>query len=469
MSTNKSKRKSLLTYWTTRYLITLCVGLVVFGVSTSLWLNYSEKERRLDVLRFMAAEISDRIVDDNGHIQIGPFLTPIFDRQRKFLQFNGQPFLLILDQNNNVLFNSLPSKMPQELLVDVTTKLNEEDGDQLTLKRGEKIYVVKRKLEHNNLTIGWVVLMSPEKEIYKVRDSQFLFIMLGALALLGWIIIYLLTKKLAKPIKGVAHAAKEIVAGNYDIHLEPNSKEKEIFELIHSFKDMADRLGQLERMRTELLAGVTHELKTPVTSISGLIQAVRDGIVTGEEAEEFLDICAKETSKLHKMVEDLLDFNSFAVGDVKIQKEEQNINTLIQEITHQWLIVQEENSITLRKQFPDHSIVAVTDPLRVQQILYNLLNNAKQASKENGVIEISLYETDNEIRINVKDNGVGIPEEEQSMIFEKFFRGEEKKLKVRGLGLGLPFSRLLAQALGGNLLLQESVKSSTTFTLILPK
>ena len=161
---------------------------------------------------------------------------------------------------------------------------------------------------------------------------------MGSLAFLGLAVIYLLTRKLSKPIKEVAEAAKQIVEGNYDIHLEKGIKEKEVYELTRSFKEMSERLQQLELMRAELLAGVTHELKTPIASIDGLIQAVKDEVVTGEEAKEFLEISLKETNRLQKMVEDLLDFNYFAVGAIKVNKEMQNINQLIQEITHQWLI-----------------------------------------------------------------------------------------------------------------------------------
>lgn len=468
---SKQKRTSLLNYWTTRYLITLVIGLVVFGVVATLWINYSEKQRRLDVMRFMAAEISERIVDENGRIEVGPFLKPIFDRQRAFLQFDGQPFLMVLDKNKQVMLTNPPRKFPDELIGTIDKLLgNDQTVDQITMRHGEQMYVVKRKIESNNQTIGWVVLMSPEKDIKRnLGDYQLLFVMLGALALLGWVVIYLLTRKLAKPIKEVVNAAKQIVAGNYDIHLDKDSKEKELFELVHSFKEMADRLGHLEMMRTELLAGVTHELKTPVTSISGLVQAVRDDIVTGDEAKEFLDICSKETNKLRKMVEDLLEFNTFAVGEITIHKETLNINSLVQEITYQWHIMQDENTIQLEKSIPSANITAATDALRVQQILYNLLNNAKQATKDDGKIEVRLYEADGQICIDVQDNGCGIPPEEQTMIFEKFFRGEEKKHKVRGLGLGLPFSKLMAQALGGTLELKESSPEGTAFALRLPK
>ncbi len=450
-------------------MITLCTGLLVIGVVSTYWLKYTESERRLDIMKLMAEEIADRIVDSQGNLQISPSLPRIIDKRQRFLGPVEKPILIILDQNKKVVFG-MPGPLTDEVMQNNAGLLEDEQSvTEITLHHGEKMYSVKRKIESNNKTIGWVILLSPEAEITRnPAELQLLFIMLGSLALLGWVVIYLLTRKLAMPIKEVAGAAKQIVAGDYDIHLNYNIKEKEIFELIHSFKNMADRLGQLERTRTELLAGVTHELKTPVTSISGLIQAVKDEIVTGDEAKEFLEICTKETNKLQKMVEDLLDFNTFAVGEIKIHKEQQDMNSLIREITHQWRIMQEE-SFRLNLQLPDQSFTALTDPLRVQQILYNLLNNAKQAIKDNGIIEVTLYGEHDEIRIKIKDNGVGISEEEQPMVFEKFFRGEQKKHKVRGLGLGLSFSKLMAQALGGNLLLKESSESGTTFTLVLPR
>ena len=110
------------------------------------------------------------------------------------------------------------------------------------------------------------------------------------------------------------------------------------------------------------------------------------------------------------------------------------------------------------------------DALRMQQIIINLLNNAKQAIDDNGVIKIQLYEKDDqELGIDIVDNGRGIPKHEQEFIFEPFYRGENKKLKVRGLGLGLPYSKMLAKAQNGDLMLKESNEAGTTFTLYIKK
>jgi len=451
-------------------LITLCIGLLVIGGLSSLWITYSETQKRLDIMRLMVAEISDRIIDTDGKLRADPFLFRILDKRQESLRSTIKPFLLILDAHNRPIV-TMPGPFAAELArVGAQMAESNDSATEVKLERGDELLFVKKSIQSNQQHVGWVILFTHKRDITKsTTEFELLFIMLGGLGLLGWLVIYLLTKKLSQPIKGVADAAKQIVMGNYEIHLEKNSREDEIYELIHSFKEMADRLRQLEMMRTELLAGVTHELKTPVTSISGLVQAVKDDIVSGEEAKEFLEICTKETNRLQKMVEDLLDFNTFAVGDIRIRRERQNMGELVQEITHQWRIGQEEEKLELRVQKPTSEIATMTDPMRIQQILYNLLNNAVQAIQEEGWIKVVLSETPHEILIEVTDSGTGIPEEEQSLIFDRFYRGEEKKQTVRGLGLGLSFSRMIAQALGGNLLLTKSSTAGSTFTLILRK
>ncbi|UFJ40857.1 HAMP domain-containing histidine kinase [Brevibacillus humidisoli] len=473
MSTKDEHRISLLQFWTTRYLLILCVGLLVIGIISTYWIKHSVTEKRLGMMKLIAEELADRIVDDEyGRIRIAPTLPRLIASRERFLEPDSKIIVFVISQNRQILFK--PKGFPPHVSLPPSLFVppNEESAvETITGMNDDTLHLVKRKIVSNGATIGWVALLLHEEDLTQNKEQmQFLIIMLGSLGLLGWGVIYLLTRKLSRPIKEVADAAKQIVSGNYDVALQPDVKELELYELIDSFKEMADRLRQLEMMRTELLAGVTHELKTPVTSISGLIQAVQDGIVTGEEAKEFLQICTKETNRLQKMVEDLLDFNSLAVGEITVRKERQNMNQLVQEIVYQWTIGHEENRFTLRTHLPDETISADTDPMRIQQILYNLLNNAKQAIGEEGTIDVFLRQQDDYIQVDVQDNGSGIPEQEQHLIFERFFRGAEKKHRVRGLGLGLPFSKMIAKALGGDLLLTKSTPGKgSIFTLLVAK
>jgi signal transduction histidine kinase len=337
---------------------------------------------------------------------------------------------------------------------------NDETVQKIQLNE-TRVYTVKKPIVYEDNQAGWVVVMQNASELTDVKQEyQLPVILLIGLGLLGWMIIYLLSKKIVKPIQDVAHAASLIKDGNYEIHLNTDAKEQEIHELLTSFEEMTNRLTQLEKLRAELLAGVTHDLKTPVTSISGLVQAVRDGLVSGNERKEFLEITMKEVHRLQRMIEDLLDYNSLSAGAFSIRTEKTNMNELLKEIVHHWKITLNED-FDCKVIVPDEIIYRDTDPLRLQQILINLLNNSYQALSKDGSIKIYLSNN----AIDVQDSGSGIPEKEQPYIFERFFRGEKKKLKVRGLGLGLPFSRMLAKALGADLYLKESTSQGTTFSM----
>lgn len=461
---------SLLRYWTTRYLITLCVGLVLIGGVSAYWIKYAATEKQLEVTRLFAEEVADRVVDDDGNVLVGDKLHQVLDNRRKFMGVDRNLLLFVENQQGEMIYNR-PGMIPPALKQALPRLLAQADtADKVKQPSGDTLYVIRKELEFNDVPVGKVILLFPETDIKVGREQlQYLVIMLGSLGVLGWAVIYFHARKLSDPIQNVVHSAKRIVEGHYDISINKPIKEREIHELVYTFKEMADRLRQLESMRTELLAGVTHELKTPVTSISGLVQAINDEVVTGDEQKEFLEICLRETKRLQKMVEDLLDFNSFAVGAIAVQLEEQNLNKLCREIASQWKITQDVETVTLTTQIPEDEATILVDPGRVQQVLINLLNNAKQAGGNEGMIELVLYETPDDLRIDVKDGGQGIPADEQALVFERFFRGSNKKDKVRGLGLGLSFSRMIAKALGGDLILSQSSQTGSTFTLLLPK
>jgi signal transduction histidine kinase len=172
----------------------------------------------------------------------------------------------------------------------------------------------------------------------------------------------------------------------------------------------------------------------------------------------------KEVHRLQRMIEDLLDYNSLAAGAFSLRSETCNMNELLQDIVHQWKITLNEN-VNCKVVVPNEAINKDTDPLRLQQILINLLNNSYQSLGTDGSIIVSLSKD----AIDVQDNGSGIPEKEHPYIFERFFRGEKKKLKVRGLGLGLPFSKMLAKALGADRVLKTSSSRGTTFSILWKK
>lgn len=463
----KNKRVSLLNYWTSRYLLTLFVGLAIISLISAAWIRHTALENRLEMMEFLADETLYRLTDVNGP---GNGIPGFIGNRERFSMKDIDPILYVVDTQGNILSSNRPmppgsSKSIEGLLdgTEGTTKIKVDDSD------APVQYVVKKKIEKDDDILGWVLVLESKKNLTRVDQAYGqLALLIVTLAILGWGAIYFLSKQLARPIKQVAVAAKQVQESNYEIDLPENIKEEEVYELVSSFRDMATKLQLLEKTRTELLAGVTHELKTPVTSISGLLQAVRDGVVTGNDAKGFIQMALVETTKMKTMVGDLLAFNSFAVDAIPVNLVSTDVNNLVRDAVTHWEVMQDEDSVKVQVHLLEDSVKVQADVVRMQQILTNLLTNAKQAM-QGGTITVTLAQTTSNVVVRVQDTGCGIPEAEQAFIFERFYRGENKKYTVRGLGLGLSLSKMMAQSIGGDLRLVESNSTGTSFEIKLLK
>lgn len=267
-------------------------------------------------------------------LRVPPDLDRLVTKREKLFNTDHYFCVMILDNNNQLIFSQ--PKMEQK---DVHYRLS----DDYLEPRNNKYAGVTVNISEGDQTLGKVWVMQSKQSITFGPETIWLVaLILGGLILCGWFTIYLLSKKLSRPIRQVAYAAEQIRGGNYDVSLDLNTREREINELVNSFRDMAARLQQLEEWRTLSLAGVSHELKTPVTSIKGLVMAVRDDVVSPQEGKEFLDIALKESERMERMVADLLDYNAMAAGSVAVRKERTDLKLLVGEIIYQWKIAYED-------------------------------------------------------------------------------------------------------------------------------
>ncbi|MEF3306935.1 HAMP domain-containing sensor histidine kinase [Paenibacillus sp. GYB003] len=457
------KSTSILSYWTFRYVLILCVGLLLVASVAVVWVRQATMDNRMQMTGLLAQEIADRVASDGNAPVLPPYLDDLIEKRKRFFKLSEELCVTISAADGRMLYVDR-TLSPQEARERLSDDLSESaDPDFVT--------VSANVVDKSGTVIGHVTLIQSKKALtYIPNEYRLLSVLLIGLALLGWLTIYLLSRKLSRPIRQVAEAARQVSRGSYDVRLEEGWREREIGELVASFKDMSSRLKQLEEWRTLMLAGVTHELKTPVTSVKGLVHAVREGVVADKEADEFLDIAIQETDRLQTMVSDLLDYNALAAGFVQVRRDRLNAVALVSEIVHQWNMLQEEGEPEARLEANLPELVVVGDALRIQQIVVNLLNNSKQARTDERPLRITvaLREEAGYAEIAVIDNGHGIDERDRRFVFERFFRGETKRQRYRGLGLGLTFSRMLAQAQNGDLLLLHSSDAGSAFALRLP-
>lgn len=470
-------RTGLLRYWSTRYFIalTVCITLAGFAAYSTIQLD-AERTQRVDMLR-LAGALAEYAAEHGGLLPDKDRLGPFLEEEALKYGLTGRPIVFVYDLGGAVIqqFPSAPSvdagllagrlrHMPLES--PYVFELPPQPGRSAHLAAVQLIGV-------GESASGYMLYVAPKiDQLWTIELKQMRLTLIAALLLAGWGIVYMMTRRLVKPVRELADAANQIVAGNYNVQLSKDYKEKEIYELVYAFKKMAERLDHLETLRAQRLAGVTHELKTPVTSISGFVQALKDGVVSGEEAEAFLTMCLQESRRLEKMVDDLLDYNSATAQPVTIDLQLWELRTEIGSILERWRRGQGLDHIRLTFEAVEREgeggFWANTDAARLEQIIVNLLNNAREATPPEGTIRVLLDAEHGSFRIRIEDSGGGIPPEEQRLIFEPLYRGKTKKSSVRGLGIGLPLSRAIAQALGGDLLLANSDPHGTTFALLLP-
>lgn len=459
----------LLAYWTRRYVLVLLSSLTIVAVIAGLWVRSNAYEQSYQLLTLRASQIADlgeELLETNQPLD-KLRLNRDIERTRFALQTvdeKGRVRTLIRGKfpNTTTDFPNTITSYARVLRGD-TVEEEVQVGSQIWVRIGVPVY------KFGKITNA-LYLSLPVQEALPGVDRLYVLIalLIGAVALAGWFVIYFLSRKLTAPLLQVAEAAQTIAEGDYKLTLPEHLRERELQLLVSSFQNMAHRLQQLEDMRTELLAGVSHELRTPITSIRGMIQAVQSKVVTDEEAEEFLQISFDEAKRLQQMVEELLSFSSLEAGATKVHPAPVNLTELVNEVIQQLGVLPEFSSIRLEQDTESGELWTLGDAGFLRQILLNLLNNSRAASPADAEIRIAMRKVDDEIQVDVSDEGRGIPEEEQLYIFERFYRGRDKQKKSRGLGLGLTLSRLLARAHQGDLVLLQSSPKGTTFRLTLP-
>lgn len=223
---------------------------------------------------------------------------------------------------------------------------------------------------------------------------------------------------------------------------------------------------RLERARRDLVANVSHELKTPLAAIKGLLELLQGGRVDVQHREEFLNLMGIESERLERLVEEQLQLARLDSGALPLERERFDLDALVDGVVASRLPLAEAQGVGLRAR-NDAFVVVDADPARIEQILLILLDNALRHTPAGGEIVVGAHRTTTEARLDVADTGEGIRADEQPFVFDRFYRGDQSR-EGRSAGLGLAIARGLAKAHGGVIDLVSAPGVGSTFTLRLP-
>ncbi len=289
-------------------------------------------------------------------------------------------------------------------------------------------------------------------------------------SLLAIIMSLIFSKKVQRPLLLLEESALKIAEGDFSADI-PVSPIKEIGGLAKAMNTMASQLKQLENVRKDFVANVSHELKTPITSIKGFIETLQEGAIENpEEARHFLDIISKHTSRLNAIIEDLLSLSRLEQSkDFSTHKlEKHQLSTVLKSAIQVCDVSAEYKSIKIHCEC-NENIYANLDILLFEQAIVNLIDNAIKYSSENKEIFVSANTTEKEIVIEIKDQGCGIPEEHIPRIFERFYRVDKaRSRKAGGTGLGLSIVKHIINLHKGYLTVHSQLDIGSTFMIHLP-
>lgn len=297
---------------------------------------------------------------------------------------------------------------------------------------------------------------------------NFIVILIGVL-IMASIIIWLLTKKMVTPLQQMSAAAKRFAVGDFSYRVKINSND-ELSDLGYAFNEMAEALDKLEGSRRSFVANVSHELKTPMTSISGFIDGILDGTIPKEKHEYYLKIVSDEIRRLSRLVVAMLNMSKMESGDFEMKPKDYNISDQIIHIllTFEQKIEKKNIEIKGLDYLGARYVHADTD--MVYQVIYNLFDNAVKFTNENGYIKIGIDDDGDMLEISIKNSGEGIKADELSRIFERFYKVDKSRsLDAKGTGLGLYIVKMIVEMHGGRIFARSDAPNEAEFVFTLPK
>ncbi len=336
----------------------------------------------------------------------------------------------------------------------------------------ESVLTVGYPIQLGEQNIGGIFMCSSMPEIEKNISQMYkaCFACVVIAMFFGSILVYFSSRKISKPLMEINEAAKVIAGGNFDRRISIREND-EIGQLAKSFNNMAESLYTHEKDRREFIANISHDLRSPLTSIQGFLNAILDGTIPKESQEHYLNIVLEETQRLTKLTNNIVDLSSAQEGKIILDKSEFDINELIRDSLEKIQPRFMEKEIKADLLLAEKETLIDADRDKIVRVLQNLLDNALKFTDRGGSIEVetTIEESGKKVYIAVRDNGKGISEEDQKHIFDRFFkadtsRGEDKK----GGGLGLSIAKEFIKAHGENIICKSNLGEGTEFVFSLP-
>ncbi|HEX5480337.1 MAG TPA: HAMP domain-containing sensor histidine kinase [Dehalococcoidia bacterium] len=353
------------------------------------------------------------------------------------------------DRRGYVSWESRESMGSSTTLITATTFLSDDNGIP---------FRIVLAVQNDTITSAWLGVLPG------LGLAALVAIALASLA------AFLFARQISQPLRKLDLASRALAAGDFEQRVEVD-RDDEVGRLARSFSTMAERVGERDTQMRTLLANVSHDLKTPMTSITGYAQALTDGTADSDDVHRVGTVIREEAEHVNRLLADLLYLGEIDAGQVLTREEDVPLDSVVARCVRRVEPGAQAKRLDMRVDVADDALVPNTDPDKLERALTNVLENATKFTPEGGNIEVRGWRENGRlparVYCSVRNSGAAIPEDDLPRLFDRFFRGDRARRTASGSGLGLAISRQLLQLNGGDITARNDGDGHVVFTLSL--
>ena len=397
-------------------------------IMSRLYVDYLESGRYLNI---------EDLRNDPGFQQLASFGATVSDVQFMICDTEGH-VLLSTDENLSGKVVTMPEEMTREILEEGSTSHRDDlDGLYEQKRMVVGVPVVNRDTDR---TVGvvYAVSLSTSADTMWQGFVGLFFMTAFVVLMIAFMASSITAMRQVQPIREMVQATRQYAEGDFDVRMKDYGQRDEMGELAASFNNMAESFQQTERQRREFIANISHELKTPMTTIAGYTDGILDGTIPPENERQYLQIISNESRRLSRLVRRMLDVSQLQVMDPLKSGSHFDICESMRRV-----LISMEKKITDRHldvdaDIPEEPILVRGDNDMITQVIYNLLENATKFAREGTTLYLGVTTIDGKARVTVRNLGDTIPAEELPLLFERFHKSDKSRSEDKdGVGLGL--------------------------------
>ena len=471
--------------------VVLTVILLLTGMLSGIgWIALREQQTEtvMETLRTEAREIAYLA----GQRTRSPGF-PFFDRgqstQSMYLQQKATAvydqygaYILVVDRNGRIMdnMNVAYADNPdfaktldrQDIMEGLRRVLGGEEIELHVILEGNDYFTVGVPFVQSGVVLGAVFMQTPAQVIEGGTEALLLPVagIAAAACVLAGLVLFLILRGVLKPLNRLTDAARTLAEGDFSARVPSTKSTREVEELSAAFNTMADELSAVENSRREFVANVSHELRSPITAISGYIEGMRDGVIPPADYDKYLGIVSDESKRLSRLIGELLALSRLEREDAALDMADFDVCDLLERVFLRRTGDLEQHHLDVDCDFDPEPCFVHADMARIEQVAVNLIDNAIKFTPDGGQITLRVRVQGALCIVTVADNGVGILPEDRPRVFERFFTADRAHTSGKGTGLGLSICLRIMEMHGQRIRLLDTQQGAAfAFTLELAK